>query len=1414
MSELLSTTTSFLYHIHEEDSWERLTLVLYTKTKEGKTVILETSFEPFFYVEFPESFLFPPKKCSSTTKTSPVLSCLTTNRRLRQKLLLLMGYHEPFDCSRSESQGSCRFCWKGKFSFEYRKKLYFHQKRPVRPFLKVTFPSTEQRQKCVYRLHEKYMQLDNIKLFLRVHEQKAPSVLQFCSQHQLRTVGWIQWDPKFAKPVRTVDCLPFPVLSIPRHCFLMDEEETTIVFPSVCSFDIEVYSSNPKRMPSATHPEDAIFQIALIYVSGEGEKRKVMSTLFTLGFDEKKCTTMSKYGNGKILRQRLEEEWIGFDSEEELLLGFREWIHEWDPDVLIGYNIMGFDFPYVMDRCDFHHISAQVFRLGRRFPERICPCKEIDWSSAAYQHQHFKFWEMDGRVVMDLLPVIRRDYKLDNYKLDTVCHRFLQSTKDPVTPQDIFASYQSYLDHGSTSSTRQRLSTVGKYCLKDARLVFDLFEKLQLWLSLTEMAKLCSVSITSLFTKGQQIKVYSQIYRYCRETSCLVESTPSSLLESQDGYTGATVFPPQPGLYQDVIPFDFSSLYPTTIIAYNIDYSTFVPKERTDIPDSQCHVISWEEHTLCEHDLTKYTPATKPSRSFCGNHTFRFLKSPKGILPRVLEFLLDARKQTKKQMKHYSHESLIYQILDKRQLAYKVSANSMYGAMGVRRGYLPFMYGAMCTTAQGRASIQKAAAFVQNQYNGHIVYGDSVGASTPLLLRWVYEIDDSKKHAPFFLMRAQDLFHHVFCLEEEEVMMTQTLQGKTYLDLPGSFLQVWTENQWTDVRRVIEHPVQKTMYRVICRYGWVDVTEDHSLVRPDGSCFSPNHWTKEDESLFSFFSHDSFYSATTTTITNNNNHQRKISSFSLHECQRLGYQIATLFQEWSLSVSPFPGKPCFDPLGRHQHELTTKIHHCLQWGSFRHHVEFCKGWWMAYHPHHPHHHHKQTQKHCVLKMTRVFSYPLLWQCCWMIFHLQQYQTYLDVDPKTNECFWTILFSKEDDCNDLSSLVNPVISVFKITSKNTTTTMVYDLTTENHHFQAGVGHLIVHNTDSIYCRFPHIPLLKLWSFAKEVETAFLSLFPAPLKLVFEEKLYRRFLILTKKRYMALTCDEEEVEKNVQDMELTIRGVLLARRDNCAWIRQVYEKIVRRLLYLGTYEEVMNLLNEEVLSLFRREWTLDQFVVTKLVGKDYKIRELPEDPIKCQKRLESLGIYHQDEQGKWKQKYQEKSEPAHVQLARRIERRGGEAFEPGVRIPYVIIRHPDGNKAKLFDKTEDPLYVLQRYPLLTIDPHHYGKLLSKSVDQLFSICFPQEYQKKNTMHCEYLFDVHQSFEKVLKSLEDRTTPQINMGFDFDNKKNEKNEKKQKKKNDSSLTILLSDRTKEEKTKEIMVQKKKQKTIYDYL
>ena len=140
------------------------------------------------------------------------------------------------------------------------------------------------------------------------------------------------------------------------------------------------------------------------------------------------------------------------------------------------------------------------------------------------------------------------------------------------------------------------MAICGHYCVQDSVLVMDLFFKTQQWIDYVKMAKTCGVPIY-LYTQGQQIKVYSQIYKYCLNNGLVVEKDACVVSGDDAHFMGAKVFEPIPGVYDMVLPFDFKSLYPTIIIAYNIDYSTLVLDP--NIPDSKCNVIEFSEH----HDV-------------------------------------------------------------------------------------------------------------------------------------------------------------------------------------------------------------------------------------------------------------------------------------------------------------------------------------------------------------------------------------------------------------------------------------------------------------------------------------------------------------------------------------------------------------------------------------------------------------------------------------------------------------------------------------------------------------------------------------------------------------------------------------------------------------------------------------------
>ena len=255
-----------------------------------------------------------------------------------------------------------------------------------------------------------------------------------------------------------------------------------------------------------------------------------------------------------------------YKTESDLLVGFTKLLRKENPNVCVGYNILGFDLPYMIARAKSECTSFCIGEFDKMGFHKYNHAKErvIKWSSSAYKNQEFKLLDAEGRLFVDLLPLIQRDFKLDNYRLKTVSEYFLKDdSKDPLSVKGIFKCYRigTKKESDGTYSKKaiQAISTVGKYCVQDSALVVKLMDKLQSWIGLCEMSKTVGTSIFSLYTQGQQIKVYSQVYKYCFQNNMVVEKD-GYIAKDSDRYVGAHVFPPVPGIYDRVLPFDFASL--------------------------------------------------------------------------------------------------------------------------------------------------------------------------------------------------------------------------------------------------------------------------------------------------------------------------------------------------------------------------------------------------------------------------------------------------------------------------------------------------------------------------------------------------------------------------------------------------------------------------------------------------------------------------------------------------------------------------------------------------------------------------------------------------------------------------------------------------------------------------------------
>jgi DNA polymerase elongation subunit (family B) len=249
--------------------------------------------------------------------------------------------------------------------------------------------------------------------------------------------------------------------------------------------------------------------------------------------------------------------------------------------------------------------------------------------------------------------------------------------------------------------------------------------------------------------------------------------------------------------------------------------------------------------------------------------------------------------------------------------------------------------------------------------------------------------------------------------------------------------------------------------------------------------------------------------------------------------------------------------------------------------------------------------------------------------------------------------------------------------------------VYDLTTDNHHFAAGVGNMIVHNTDSVFFTFNLKTLdgedirgqkalditIELAQEAGELATMFLK---KPHDLEYE-KTFMPFCLLSKKRYVRMLYELDPNKGKRKSM-----GIVLKRRDNAPIVKDVYGGIIDILMKEKDVEKAIEFLHTCLQNIIDEKYPLDKLIITKSLRSDYKNPQ----------------------------------QIAHKVLADRMGKRdSGNKPSSGDRIPFVYIETKNKN-ALQGDKIEHPSYIIQN----NIRPNYAFYItnqIMKPVQQVFAL-----------------------------------------------------------------------------------------------
>lgn len=984
-----------------------------------------------------------------------------------------------------------------------------------------------------------------------------------------------------------------------------------------------------------------------------------------------------------------------FETERDMLIAWSNLVSDREnPDIIIGYNIFGFDYEFMFRRAQELNCVHEFLQLSKNKDEL---CGNTDYktgkididrslivlASGAYDLSIIK---MPGRLQIDMLNWFRRTENLTSYKLDFVsgyyigdvvqsCQTLDKNVTRVITKNMSGLQTGSYIhfeeiNHSSdyykqgakfkvvavnkqekwfeiegqenpcakivkwglakddvsakdifrmTNEGPESRSIIAKYCIQDCNLVHHLFNKVDVMTDLIEMSKICSVPMSFLVFRGQGIKLTSYVAKKCREKGTLMPTINKG--SSDDGYEGAIVLVPKCGLYLDnpIDVGDFASLYPSSMLSENLSpdskvwskifnlYDELIAEtgERYENGNFVYDNLPGREYVNVTFDTYRYvrkTPKGRAEKVKSGYKVCRFIqpiidetgKEEKAIMPAILQELLKARKDTRKIQKDID-DDFIWNILEKRQLAYKATANSLYGQLGAKTStfYEPDI--AASTTATGRLLLTYAKRVIEECYGNtdvdtkygivntkaEYIYGDSVANYTPIYVKFDEKID---------ILTIEDLAvkygndNWVLCREKGK-------EDKEYCELSHINIETWSDEGWTKLHRVIRHQLasHKKMMRVLTHTGLVDVTDDHSLLRPDGTEVSP-----KDVNIGDTLLHCKLCEKSTNDIEYDNYNKKNLfighftnndiigASIYVNYLNKNGVEFSlTSGDDLSIIVRPYS-----------------------------------------------------------LKNTKMLSIQ------------QNYE----IDY---------------------------------------TGYVYDLTTENHHFAAGVGNLIVHNTDSVFFTFnlsdkqtgEKIVGEKALEIAIEVAQEACHNVSKFLKQPHDfeyEKTFMPFCLLSKKRYVGILYETDPKKGKRKEM-----GIVLKRRDNAPIVKDVYGGVIDILMKERNLQMAVNYVNSCMQQLINGTTTMEKLIITK-----------------------SLRSFYKNPQG-----------IAHKVLADRIgEREPGNKPSAGDRVSYVYFvnnkKPKAGEKILQGDKIETPTFIREKN--LQIDYAHYiTNQIMKPLSQLFGL-----------------------------------------------------------------------------------------------
>jgi DNA polymerase I len=355
-------------------------------------------------------------------------------------------------------------------------------------------------------------------------------------------------------------------------------------------------------------------------------------------------------------------------DDSRVLEDFATFLNESDPDVIVGFESNSFGWPYLIQRSRLRKTKLTVGRDGS------------EPHTSVYGHV-----SVTGRANLDLFDVAGGFPEIKVKSLENLAKYLQIPTAKKVTTVEESDLYGLWQDKAGRQRLIEYLNTNALAALELARATINFPMQLSV---------ITGIPLDHVMTAAVGFRVDSYLIRQAHQVGELI---PPKNEQPFFTYRGAIVLEPKTGLHDNIAVLDFSSMYPTLMMNWNLSPDTYVkPGER--VAEDSVYIIPDLKH--------------------------RFRKTPDGFYKIVLSTLIQERAVIGRELKEFGERSIRYRVLKERERAVKVITNACYGYAGWAGARWYVREVAESATALGRQAITKTIEKAES-LGLNVIYGDT-----------------------------------------------------------------------------------------------------------------------------------------------------------------------------------------------------------------------------------------------------------------------------------------------------------------------------------------------------------------------------------------------------------------------------------------------------------------------------------------------------------------------------------------------------------------------------------------------------------------------------------------------------------------------------------------------------------------